>query len=521
MANTLFSNSSSSKKFPSPSPNNNDVVTIKRPWKILLVDDEPDVLAVSKMALKDLSFQGASLELLTASSGNDAKKILSQQTDIALAFVDVVMETDSAGLDLIRWIREEQNNKHIQLVLRTGQPGSAPEETVIQKYEINDYKNKTELTSIRLKTSVLTALRAFRDLKIISSNQKKLEHVLNATETILTHSKVHDFLCSAYSELKSFLKQEKLSLGVSIESHMPYSQPVRKQFHLTGNEKLIEGDSIDAVQEMLKTTDLPCSERQVVHIEDTHYVHHMKINEFEAATIVFDFANPISDGVKNLLPHFTSNFVLVFQNIRAKNEVQEVQQELMLMLSEAIETRSKETGAHVLRVALICEFIAEKLGLGEKHIEIIKHSAPMHDLGKIGIPEKILHKPGPLDDDEWAVMKTHPEIGHKLLSNLNYGIPQMGAVVSLSHHEKWNGSGYPNGIAGSDIPLEGRLMAIADVVDALGSTRSYKKAWKDEDIIALIQEQKGYHFDPDIADIVIKHFSEIMEIRKQYPDSDQ
>jgi response regulator RpfG family c-di-GMP phosphodiesterase len=211
---------------------------------------------------------------------------------------------------------------------------------------------------------------------------------------------------------------------------------------------------------------------------------------------------------------------LVFENIRAKAEVQEVQQQLMLMLSEAIETRSKETGAHVLRVALICEFIAKKLGLSEKHVEIIKHSAPMHDLGKIGVPERILHKPGALDEEEWAVMKTHPEIGHKLLSKLNYGIPQMGAMVSLSHHEKWNGSGYPNGVSGSNIPLEGRLMAIADVVDALGSTRSYKKAWKDEDIIALIQEQKGLHFDPDIADIVIHNFDQIMEIRKQYPDKD-
>lgn len=521
MPNTLFSNNSHAKETVTNPPLTGDTSSNKRPWKVLLVDDEPDVITVSKMALRGLYFQGSEVKILTASSATEARKVLSDNSDIALAFVDVVMETDSAGLELIRWIREERNDQHIRLVLRTGQPGSAPEETVIQKYEINDYKNKTELNAIRLKTSVLTALRAYRDIKIISSNQKKLEHVLNATETILTHSKVNGFLLSAYTELKSFIKQDNVSLGVSIESNMPYSQPTQKQFHLTDNNTLIEGESISSVQQMLADIIISNPDRPMVKIEDDHYFHYMKINEFETVTLVFDFAKPISQGVKNLLPHFTSNFVLVFENLRAKNEVQEVQQQLMLMLSEAIETRSKETGAHVLRVALICEYIAKKLGLGEKHVEIIKHSAPMHDLGKIGVPERILHKPGPLDDDEWAVMKTHPEIGHKLLSKLNYGIPQMGAMVSLSHHEKWNGSGYPNGTSGPEIPLEGRLMAIADVVDALGSTRSYKKAWKNEDIIALIQEQKGHHFDPVIADIVIQNFDEIMEIRKQYPDADQ
>ncbi|MGR5500086.1 response regulator [Vibrio sp. DNB22_10_4] len=520
MANTLFSNKSSSDTSVSNANSAQEIDGQKRPWKILLVDDEQDVLTVSQMALRGLRFENGNVEIITAKSAAEAKVQLMLHTDIALAFIDVVMETDDAGLQLVRWIREERKDPQIRLVLRTGQPGSAPEETVIQKYEINDYKNKTELNAIRLKTSVLTALRAYRDIKIISSNQKKLEHVLTATEKILNHSKVNSFLLSAYHELSSFLKQSNITLGVCIESNMPYSTPVRKQFHLTSDASLFEADSIPAVENMLSHVNIDDEFKPLIQIEDTHYVHYMRINEFETVTLVFNFEKPLSNGVKNLLPHFTSNFVLVFENIRAKAEVQEVQQQLMLMLSEAIETRSKETGAHVLRVALICEFIAKKLGLSEKHVEIIKHSAPMHDLGKIGVPERILHKPGALDDEEWAVMKTHPEIGHKLLSKLNYGIPQMGAMVSLSHHEKWNGSGYPNGVSGSNIPLEGRLMAIADVVDALGSTRSYKKAWKDEDIIALIQEQKGLHFDPDIADIVIHNFDQIMEIRKQYPDKD-
>ncbi|MDK9736378.1 HD domain-containing protein [Vibrio sp. D404a] len=520
MPNSLFSMGQKGKDRSPKIMDEPESKIVARPWKVLLIDDEPDVIAVSKMALSGLKFHKSPIEILSASSAKQAQEILETHSDIALALVDVVMETDSAGLDLIHWIRETKNNKQIRLVLRTGQPGQAPEEKVINTYEINDYKNKTELNATRLKTSVLTALRAYRDIRIISSNQNRLEQLLSSTETILAHSEVKDFLCTAHSELKQFLKHDHLQLAINIESQMPYAQPVRKQYLINDDNEFIEAGSIDVVEALIANLPTTKPDKPIIDVNNERLLHCLKINEFEHITIGFNFQKPISKGVSNLLPHFTSNFVLVFKNLLSNHEIQEVQQQLMLMLSEAIETRSKETGAHVLRVALICEYIATQLGLGKKHVQIIKHAAPMHDLGKIGVPESILHKPAALSDEEWEVMKTHPTIGYNLLSKLNYGIPQMGAMVSLSHHEKWDGSGYPNQVKGEDIPLEGRIMAIADVIDALGSTRSYKKAWRDQDIIDLIEDQKGIHFDPEIADVAIQHFAEIMDIRKQYPDSD-
>lgn len=117
-------------------------------------------------------------------------------------------------------------------------------------------------------------------------------------------------------------------------------------------------------------------------------------------------------------------------------------------------------------------------------------------------------------------MRSHPQIGHKLLSRSKHGLPRMGAMVSLSHHEKWDGSGYPNGVQGEDIPLEGRIMAIADVIDALGSNRSYKKAWSKEDISTLLEQEKGKHFDPKLCDLVIEHFDDIMHLRSLHPDAE-
>src|SRR5690606_2353515 len=173
---------------------------------------------------------------------------------------------------------------------------------------------------------------------------------------------------------------------------------------------------------------------------------------------------------------------------------------------DAIEQRSKETGSHVRRVALMCELMALRLGQSAEYAEILKYASPLHDVGKIGIPEKILHKPGKLDDKEWEVMKTHAQIGYDLLKGSTRTIAKMGARIALSHHEHWDGNGYPNGLKGEDIPLEGRIVAIVDVIDALGSERTYKKAWAESDIIQYVSERRSKQFDPLIVDTALELF---------------
>ena len=162
--------------------------------------------------------------------------------------------------------------------------------------------------------------------------------------------------------------------------------------------------------------------------------------------------------------------------------------------------------------------MAKKLGFESEYVEALKHAAPLHDLGKIAIPESILHKPGKLNPEEWAVMQTHAQVGHDLLAGSNKIIARLGAEISLCHHEKWDGTGYPRQLAGEDIPLVGRIMAITDVFDALGSKRSYKEPWNNHEIKAFIIEQKGKHFDPKLVDLLIENFDEFVEIRNNYPD---
>jgi response regulator RpfG family c-di-GMP phosphodiesterase len=174
----------------------------------------------------------------------------------------------------------------------------------------------------------------------------------------------------------------------------------------------------------------------------------------------------------------------------------------------------------VRRVAEYCRLIARGMGLSEREAEILHVASPLHDFGKIGIPDDILHKPGKLDDQEWVAMRTHAEIGQEMLGRSDREILQAAALLAGQHHEKWDGSGYPNGLAGEDIHLFGRIGAVADVFDALGSKRCYKNPWPLEQIKDYLRAERGKHFDPAIVDWVLNNVARMAEVRRVFPDPD-
>lgn len=204
--------------------------------------------------------------------------------------------------------------------------------------------------------------------------------------------------------------------------------------------------------------------------------------------------------------------------IEANDEIVNTQKELLYRMGEIGETRSKETGNHVKRVAEYSRLLAELVGLEPDQCNLIKLASPMHDIGKVAIPDYVLLKPGKLDEDEWTIMKTHAEIGYELLRHSDRPILQAAAIVAGQHHEKWNGKGYPNGLSGENIHIFGRITALADVYDALASDRVYKKAWPLEEVIALIKREKGEHFDPKLVDLFLKKQEDFNQIRLKYVD---
>lgn len=204
---------------------------------------------------------------------------------------------------------------------------------------------------------------------------------------------------------------------------------------------------------------------------------------------------------------------------RVRQRTQELHQtrlEIIRRLGRAVEYRDNETGLHVIRMSYYAALLARAIGMTDAESELLLHASPMHDIGKIGIPDRILLKPDRLDSDEWAVMRTHTTIGAEMLSGHNSELMQMAYVTALTHHEKWDGTGYPRGLQGEAIPLVGRITAISDVFDALTSSRPYKRAWSVEDAVDEISQQSGTHFDPELVERFRDIMPELLAIRQQY-----
>jgi len=208
----------------------------------------------------------------------------------------------------------------------------------------------------------------------------------------------------------------------------------------------------------------------------------------------------------------------VTEAISLYEELEDTQRELIYRFGEIGEARNKETGQHVKRVAEYSRLLAQKYGLSDEDSQLVFVASPMHDIGKVSIPDSVLLKPGKLDEEEFEIMKTHAEIGAKVLSGSKRKIIEASSIIAFQHHEKYNGKGYPKGLKGDQIHIFGRIVAIADVFDALGSDRPYKKAWELEKILELFHKERGEHFDPLLTDIFLNNFADFLDIRDQYSD---
>jgi len=237
--------------------------------------------------------------------------------------------------------------------------------------------------------------------------------------------------------------------------------------------------------------------------------------------------NELLSRVRNMLDVQMAHKYMHHQNEILEQKVQqrtqaihETRLQVVRHLGRAAEYRDNETGLHIIRMSKMAALLGKAAGMSDYESDILLNASPMHDIGKIGIADKILLKPGKLEADEWETMQTHAQIGADILSGDDSDLMEMAHEIALTHHEKWNGKGYPNKLKGEDIPLSGRVTAIADVFDALTSERPYKKAWSVEKTVTLITEESGQHFDPRLVALFLKMLPEFIEIKEEYAEPD-
>jgi len=490
-------------------------------WRILVVDDDKEVHAVTRLALGDMRFDNGRVEIVSAHSAQEAQALMAKdrRNRFALAIVDVVMENATAGLDLVKFIRGDLGNSIVRIYLRTGQPGHAPERAVIDSYDINGYHSKAELTAQALYTAVLAALRSYRDLVAIERGRRGLERILHASQNLLGTTNMSQFASSALEQLMALIHVENDAVYVGqnglaiIQSSDDY-----RVLAGIGEYREVLGQAAWDVLPFAIADRLKRAESSNEAIAGADWIA-VKAPSGDANALLHIDIDRQLDGVEmNLINVFARQTGLAFANIRLADEILATQRQIVYVLSEAIEARSRETGNHIRRVAKTTALLAELLGLDAETQILLEAAAPLHDIGKIVIPDAILNKPAKLDPSEWTIMQSHATAGADILAKSRGPVFEAGALIAGQHHEKWDGSGYPAGLSGESIHLYGRIAGIVDVFDALASDRCYKKAWPIERVVDYMRAQSGLHFDPALVELLLGNLDRFVAIRDAYPD---
>ncbi len=489
------------------------------PWKVLVVDDEPDVRQLTALNLRDFQFENRRLELIEAGSSAEARACLAAHPDIAVALIDVVMETDDAGLQLVEAIRGELRNEMMRLIIRTGQPGIAPERFVIDHFDIDDYKDKTELTAQKLYTTVRSALKSYRDLNRIELNRQGLARVLEVTPQL------YQMRCDTLSEFfRGILTQ---IIGLCRLGHSGFISTIDGLLLTQEGEEVClqagvgEFDDPEHKKERIQEVIEMCSHsvRDLSlpsGLRSDAMIAPLRLGDRLLGYVYLESASKLSDSEREMILIMADQCAAALENMRLNMSLEESYDHVVGMLAMVAEYKDTATGAHIRRIAEYTRHIALELGLDEETAEAWGKASRLHDVGKVGIADAILRKPGKLTAEEYTVIKTHSEIGAAILNH----DPSLALArdIAYCHHERWDGQGYPRGIAGPDIPLPARIAAVADVFDALISPRPYKDAWTIEAAMVEIEKESGSRYDPDVVQAALRLYQrgELDEILRSH-----
>jgi response regulator RpfG family c-di-GMP phosphodiesterase len=486
-------------------------------WKLLIVDDEEEVHSITRMVLGGSEFEGVPLEFLSAFNAAEGRTIMAGNPDVAVVLLDVVMETPHAGLDFARWVREELGNGLARIILRTGQPGQAPERQVIIDYDIDDYKNKSELTAQKLFTAVTTGIRSYRDLLSIERSRRGLEDIVAASADLFRASSLDRFARGVLAQMTSLLRLEESSMYLGPVSGF-VARDRAGDFVIIAGAGDFEDMEMRLASEVLDGREMALI-RRAVDADECLFAHQCYAGCFGACrqprhVLFLRIRRELSEEERALVQVFAANAALAFENLLLNQEMAESRREVIFTLGEVVEHRTLIDGLLVHRVAEMAHLLARKAGLDEDECELLRMAMPMHDVGKVAIPDRVLFKNGLLEEAERRIALERPRLGFDILNRAGNGFTQTAARIALERQESWDGSGYPSGLKGEDIHVFSRIARVVDVFDALLGERAYKGAWRVEDTLAHLKGQRSRQLDPRLVDILLDHKDEFLALRE-------
>ena len=503
----------------------------KQPYKIIISDDDEEVHRMTKLVLKGFQMEGIGLTFLDAYSEKETIEVLKNHPDAAIILLDVVMEDNESGLRVVKFMREEMKNNLTRIILRTGQPGVAPEERIIVDYEIDDYKSKAELTVQKLISTMYVCLRAHKNIKALNQHKEGLNRVIHASQDLFKYHSFTEFLngmlhqvIALYDvEVDSFyVRDDKYSMnGMAFIKIMESAQVLAG----TGKYEQLIGQTLDLdhcpihLKKLVERFEV--SDEPELVIREGNYLGIYKQNLDKLVKNYIVLEADISNENIELIKLFLTNFSLAIDNFILNMNANETQKEIIFRISEIVENRCDSTANHLKRVSKISTCIAEKMGFNQDMVQAISLASIMHDVGKIGISDAILLKPGRLTQEEFENIKEHTVIGYNIFKDSKLPVLKLAAKIALYHHERNDGNGYPEGKQAGEIPRECEIVAVADVFDALLSKRCYKPKWSFEDTISYMEKEKGKQFAPEVVDVLMENIGEIYEIFESLPDENE
>ncbi len=473
------------------------------PWKILVVDDEEEVHKVTRLALTGFTHYGRAVALIHAHTGAEAVGHMRENPDTALVLMDVVMETEHAGLDAVLTIRHQLKNQLTRIVIRTGQPGQAPEEMVVRHYDISDYREKTEITARRLHTIVHQGLSQFRELADVHNRKHGLEQVVGASAELQAQRNEEDFARRTLQQLIALLYGEPAPAD-ALMAVRAAGKPARV---LTGSGRYAPAShmALDEVVTPELNTELEAALRdRATEYAPTHFITTLVTASGIQLLLYVSGEQAVNPADPAHIGLFGRAVAAGFENLRLTRALKDSQRSLILLLSTAVEQRSRSGSGHGQRTAKLVRLLGELHGLPESVLEWLPLAATLHDVGEIAIPETILNKAGELTRDEQALLETHTRWGQDLLRGQESDMLQIAGMIAGQHHERWDGAGYPNGLRGEQIHLYARLTGLANGFDELLHPRSGRLPPLAQ-VIAQLENERGRAHDPQLLDLMLKN----------------
>lgn len=495
---------------------------VSQAWRVLVVDPLNEITSFINELQRGYTSGAVNLVVERAESHAEVLRQLTESSDIAVIILELSNTKDDSALILIQNIREVLGNIVVSIITVSSDTIAVEYGNFARQYNILSNITLEQIKSGTARATIVEGFKVFQSKFHLEESRQLFVASLKQEEEMSKFSSLSIFISGFLSRLCSLLSDANPNCRSEISMLSAYRIGISSEYRvLEGMGEYKDSKNIE-LNQVLSEEDcqhaFANNETTNHSVTRNSYCGIFTTHSGESALIYVKKSKPLNERELQLLSQFTESASTAIGTISISNDDTARRSDVLTTLSRVVELRSQETAVHVNRVGAVSKLLASRLGLSSREIDLVWLAAPLHDIGKAVTPESILNKQGTLTKHEYSIMQNHVTHGYEFLKNSNIELINAAATIALSHHEKWDGTGYPRGLKGDDIHIFGRIVGLADVVDALIGKRCYKDPLSLGKVVDIVHSERGKHFDPAVVDTFVNSLDEYVEILRQFPN---